>query len=89
MASASLTLEVLRNPYASYHKMPVTDLAKWTGDLDWHAYFAAQDSPAFDQVNFAHPDFFKAFAEQLHSTPVSDWQELHALGAWSTDSLHI
>jgi len=74
LASASLTLEVLRNPYASYHKMPVADLAKWTGDLDWHGYFAEQGSPAFDQVNFAHPDFFKAFAAQLHSTPVSDWQ---------------
>jgi putative endopeptidase len=75
LATASLSREVLRNPYASYHKMAVADLAKFTGDLDWAAYFAATGAPAFDQVNFSHPDFFKAFAGQLHSTPAGDWQE--------------
>ena len=74
LAGASLTREVLRNPYSSYHKMGVADLAKFTGDVDWHAYYAAVGAPAFDQVNFAHPDFFKAFSEQLHATSVADWQ---------------
>jgi predicted metalloendopeptidase len=74
LAKASLSPEVLRNPYASYHKMPVTDLAKFTGDVDWAGYFKTVGAPAFDQVNFQQPDFFKALAGQLASVPVADWQ---------------
>jgi len=74
LATASLSMEVLRNPYASYHKMPLADLAKYTGDLDWVAYFKATGAPGFDSVNFQQPDFFKAFAAQIASLPVSDWQ---------------
>jgi putative endopeptidase len=73
-ATNSLSPEVLRNPYASYHKMPVGDLAKYTGDLDWPGYFKATGAPGFDQVNFQQPDFFKAFSAQLSSVPVADWQ---------------
>jgi putative endopeptidase len=39
---------VLRNPYASYHKMPVADLAKYTGDLDWPALFRGVGRPGLD-----------------------------------------
>ena len=74
LAGASLTREVLRNPNASYHRIPVPDLAKWTGDLDWPAYFWSVGAPHFDQINLAHPEFFKAFAAQLNTAPVSDWQ---------------
>ncbi|HZZ19316.1 MAG TPA: M13 family metallopeptidase [Opitutaceae bacterium] len=74
LATASTSREVLRNPYSRYHKMPVADLAKFTGDLDWKAYYAAVGAPAFEQVNLAEPDFFKAFSERLHSTSVADWQ---------------
>ena len=74
LAQASLARVKLRNPYASYHKMPVTDLAKYTGDLNWGGFFAALGTPAFTEINLAHPDFFKAFAAQLASTPVADWQ---------------
>ena len=31
LATASLSMEVLRNPYASYHKMAVSDLAEIHG----------------------------------------------------------
>ena len=73
-AKASLSPEVLRNPYASYHKMPVADLMKFTGDLDWPAFYRGVGAPAFDEVNFAHPDFYKEFAAELKAVPVSDWQ---------------
>jgi putative endopeptidase len=74
LAKASLSPEVLRNPYASYHKMPVTDLAKYTGDVDWPAFFHGVGSPVLTEVNFQQPDFFKAFAGQLASVPAADWQ---------------
>jgi len=74
LAKASLSPEVLRNPYASYHKMPVPDLAKFTGDVDWPGFFKGVGAPAFDAVNFQQPDFFKEFAAELSTVPVADWQ---------------
>lgn len=74
LAKASLSREVLRNPYASYHKMPVSQLATYTGDVDWPGFFAGAGAPAFTEINFQQPDFFKAFAAQLSSAPVSEWQ---------------
>ncbi len=74
LAEASLKRVLLRNPYASYHKMPAADLAKFTGDLDWPAYFRAVGAPVFTELNLAHPDFYKTFAAQLAATPVADWQ---------------
>jgi len=73
-AAASLKRVLLRNPYASYHKMPVTDLAKTTGALDWAAYFKAVETPAFTEINLAHPDFYKVFAAELAATSIADWQ---------------
>jgi predicted metalloendopeptidase len=74
LAQASLARIKLRNPYASYHKLPVAELAKTTGDLDWGAFFTALGTPAFKDINLAHPEFFKAFAAQLTTTPLADWQ---------------
>ena len=74
LADASLKRVLLRNPYASYHKMPVADLAKFTGDFDWPAYFRAVGAPAFTEINLAHPDFYKALVVQFAATPVADWQ---------------
>ncbi len=73
-AANSLSPEVLRNPYARYHKIPVADLGKEPAGIDWPAYFNEAGAPAFDEVNFQQPDFFKAFSAQLASAPVSDWQ---------------
>ena len=74
LAKASLSREVLRNPYASYHKMAVADLPKYTGELDWPAFFRGVGAPAFSEVNFQQPDFFRAFSAQLMSSPIADWQ---------------
>jgi predicted metalloendopeptidase len=74
LAKASLSPEVLRNPYASYHKMPVAQLSNFTGDLDWISFFKDAGAPDFTEVNFQQPDFFKGFAGQLSSLPAADWQ---------------
>jgi putative endopeptidase len=74
LATNSLSPEVLRNPYASYHKIPVSDLAKSADGIDWPAYFKEVGAPAFEEVNFQQPDFFKVFSAQLAAVPVSDWQ---------------
>jgi putative endopeptidase len=74
LADASLTRVVLRNPYARYHKMPVTKLLALTPGLDWNDYFKAAGAPAFTELNVGMPDFCKRFAEQLAQAPVADWQ---------------
>jgi predicted metalloendopeptidase len=75
LAKASLNRVVLRNPYASYHKMKLAAAAaQFTPDMDWHAFLASTGAPAFDEVNFAHPEFFKAFDAELVHTPIADWQ---------------
>ena len=74
LAKISLSRALLRNPQASYHKIPAADLPKFTGELDWAAYFKATGAPAFAELNLAHPDFFRGFAAQLKAVPAADWQ---------------
>ena len=38
------------------------------------AFYRGVGAPAFDEVNFSQPDFFKAFAAELEAVPVADWQ---------------
>ncbi len=74
LAAGSLSREILRNPYATYHKVPVTELSKTTGAFDWALYFGQTGAPAFGEVNLAQPAFFKVFAAQVAARPVADWQ---------------
>ena len=64
----------LRNPYASFNKMSVDAALKLAPGIDWKAYFAGVGAPHFDDLNFAHPKFFQAFAVALAQTPVADWR---------------
>lgn len=73
-AQGSLTQVVLRNPYASYHKMTIAAAAALAPGIDWKMYFAEVGAPPFEELNFAHPDFFKALSAALNQTPVADWR---------------
>ena len=74
LAQVSLARVRLRDPQASYRKIKVAELANYTGALDWPAFFAACGAPKFDELNLAHPEFFKGFAALLASAPVGDWR---------------
>ena len=74
LAQASLTQVALRDPYNCYHKMSVAAAAAAVPGLNWKLYFDGTGAPAFDEVNVAQPDFFKAFSGALAKTPVEDWQ---------------
>jgi predicted metalloendopeptidase len=74
LALASFAQVQLRDPYRSYHKMAVSAAAANSPGIDFKLYFAERGAPVFDEVNLAHPDFFKAFDVVLNTTPVSDWQ---------------
>ena len=74
LAQASLTRILLRNPHNNYNKVTTAGLAKLVPGVDWAAFFAATGAPKFDELNLAHPNFFKGFAAQLESAPLRDWQ---------------
>ncbi len=64
----------LRDPQANYHKLPFSEIASITGDLDWAAYLGETNAPKFTDVNVTQPEFFRGFAAALHSLPVDDWR---------------
>ncbi len=74
LAANSLARVQLRDPYRSYHKMKVAEAAAKTPGIDFALVFAERGAPAFDDVNLAHPEFFKGFEVALNTVPVSDWQ---------------
>jgi putative endopeptidase len=74
LALNSLARVQLRDPYRSYHKMKLSDAAAKTPGIDFKLVFAERGAPAFEEVNLAHPEFFKGFEAALASVSVTDWQ---------------
>lgn len=74
LAEVSLPRAALRNPYASYNKIPVADLAAKAPGLDWAAYFKTVGLGEFKELNLAHPKFFAGLAKLVHEAPAADWQ---------------
>lgn len=74
LAEVSLPRAALRNPYASYNKIAVADLATKVPGLDWPGYFKAVGLGEFKELNLAHPKFFAGFAKLVAEAPAADWQ---------------
>lgn len=74
LAEVSLPRAALRNPYASYNKIAVADLATKAPGLDWAAYFRAIGLGEFKELNLAHPKFYAGLAKLVQEAPAADWQ---------------
>lgn len=74
LAKASMTNVELRDPYAVYHKMSMSQLQSLTPNMDWKVYFTTIKSPAFDSLNVSQPDFFKALNGMMKSVSLDDWK---------------
>jgi predicted metalloendopeptidase len=74
LAAHMLSRVQLRDPQATYHKLPRAEAAALTPGLDWAAYFAATGAPAFDEVNVTQPDFFQNLDAVLNTVAVADWR---------------
>jgi putative endopeptidase len=76
LATASRTLEALRDPYANYNKMAVADLQKKeTPHVDWRAFLDGYGLKGADQVIVGQPEFFAALDPLLQATPVEDLRQ--------------
>jgi putative endopeptidase len=81
-AKASTSRTDLRQPENRYHIFKVADFEKTTPNFDWAAYFGAVGIGAFDTLNVATPDFFKALNGMIESEPLDSWKSYlrwHAL----------
>ena len=65
LAKVSLDSTELRDPQKIYHKMGVGDLQKLTPDFGWNQYFTSVQSPSFENINVAMPDFMKGMNQLL------------------------
>lgn len=74
LAKASRKLEDLRDPYANYNKMAITDLGKMNSEIDWPAFLGNSGVKSIDSVIVGQPEFFKELDHVLKTVPISDWK---------------
>ncbi len=84
LARGSLDRVSRRDPQKVYHKMTVAELAALCPFLPWKLYFQRIQAPAFDSLNVAEPDFFRALQDVVTSASLDDlktylrWHYIHA-----------
>jgi endothelin-converting enzyme/putative endopeptidase len=74
LAKGSLDNVSRRDPNKVYHKITKKELQALSPAFHWNEYFAGSGSPAFDVINVAWPDFFKAVNAELDSASLDDWK---------------
>jgi putative endopeptidase len=74
MAKASLDRTSRRSPENLDHKMSVTDFNTLAPNLYFTDYVKADNAPAFNSLNIATPDFFRALSGLVDSVPLKDWK---------------
>ena len=73
LARASTPQADLRDPYAVYHMMDLSQLARLTPHFSWRDYLKALDIAHINELNVATPDFMRAMDKQLSQVPLADW----------------
>jgi putative endopeptidase len=88
LATASRTLEALRDPYANYNKMTVAELhEKQTPHLDWRRILDGYKLNGADFVIVGQPEFFTALDPLLQKTPVAelrDYLRFHVMSEFAS-----
>ncbi len=74
LAKASMTRVEQRNPQATYHKMPVAELARLAPQFGWSAYFKGRGIKRLVDVNVRQPDFFKEFGVLAEQITLPEWK---------------
>jgi putative endopeptidase len=74
LARGSMTRVQMRDPRATYHKMPLADLERRCSAFDWDAYLAGCGLSGVSEVNVRQPEFFATLDSLLKAAPLADWQ---------------
>jgi putative endopeptidase len=74
LAKVSMTRLELRNPKATYNKMPLAELAKLAPGYDFAAYFKSVGLQNPGEINVAQPEFFKEIGKVVPETSLEVWK---------------
>jgi putative endopeptidase len=75
LAKSSRKLEALRDPEANYHKMPVANLNKIAGSVDWAGFIKQQGINKFaDTIIVGQPEFYTTLSNALKTQPLETWK---------------
>jgi endothelin-converting enzyme/putative endopeptidase len=74
LAKGSLDLVSRRDPEKVYHKLTRPELQALDPDFRWDRYLTGSGAPAFQSVNVASPDYFKAVNAAIARASLEDWK---------------
>lgn len=74
LAKVSKSMEDLRDPYANYNLMAVSNLNQQLGTTFWQDLFNAYGLTDIDSVIVSQPVFFKAIAPILNKYAINEWK---------------
>jgi putative endopeptidase len=74
LATSSRKLEALREPYANYNKMAVTQLSNLSSTFKWSEYFTSIGAAKVDSAIVGQPEFFKTVETALKSFSIEEWK---------------
>ncbi len=74
LAKASSTKVEMRDPKANYNPKTLSQLQADAPEVNWQRFFDGIGLAQPGSFNLAQPKFFKAFANEVNSTPVADWK---------------
>ena len=88
LAKASRKLEALRDPYANYNKMAITDLKKLSPGIDWPAVLNEIGVKKIDSVIVGQPEFYKELdhivaTEKMQT--LKDYLTLHLVRSFGSE----
>lgn len=86
LANASRKLEDLRDPYANYNKMAITDLKKMSPTIDWPAILTQMGVKSVDSVIIGQPEFYKELDKVISTVNIQDLKDymtFHLLRTWA------
>ncbi len=75
LAKAHRKLEDLRDPYANYNKMSVSDLGKLAPTVDWPTYITTRGISSIDSIIVGQPEYVKAIGAEMKTTPIAVWKD--------------
>jgi putative endopeptidase len=74
LARAQMDRVTQRDPYKTYHMMPVAQLAASDANIDWTRYFNTLGVTDVQNLNVAHPEFISEVNKMIADTPLDDWK---------------
>ncbi len=74
LAAQSRKLEDLRDPYANYNKMALSQLDALSPAIKWSPLFTKMNIKKVDSVIVGQPEFYKEVDKLLKSRSIADWK---------------